>query len=86
VEKEKRRTAEVARLADMSGAQTFAEACRGCHNSRKPLNNSRLTREEWKEAIERMANYRSRLPDAKLPGLLDYLVATTAAARAPAKQ
>jgi DNA-directed RNA polymerase subunit RPC12/RpoP len=83
---EKRQTAEAVRVADMSGAQTFAEACKDCHNSRKPLNNLRLTKEQWKEALERMANYRHRVPEAKLPGLLDYLVARTPAAPGPAKQ
>jgi hypothetical protein len=79
---EKRQIAEAARVADLSGAQTFAEACTGCHNSR-PLNNLRLTKEQWKEAIERMANYRGRVPEAKLPGLIDYLVAKSSAAPGP---
>ena len=100
---EKRQTAEVARVADMSGAQTFAEACNNCHRKdHRPLNNLRLTKEQWKEAIELMANYRGRVPEAKLPGLVDYLVAKssaapgstlwdylvamTSAARGPAKQ
>ena len=83
-EKEKRQTAEAARVASMSGAQTFAEACNGCHNSRK-LNNLRLTKVQWKEALERMANYEHRVPEAKLPGLLDYLVAMTSGAPGPAK-
>jgi hypothetical protein len=74
---DKRQNAEAARVADMSGARTFEEACKGCHNS-KPLNNLRLTREQWKEAIERRANHRRpRVPEAEFPGLLDYLVAMT---------
>jgi DNA-directed RNA polymerase subunit RPC12/RpoP len=82
---EKRHIADAARVADMSGAQTFAEACTGCHNS-KPLNNLRLTKEQWKEAIQRMANYRGIVPEAKLPGLVDYLVAMSAATPGTAKQ
>jgi hypothetical protein len=83
---EKRQFAEAARVADMSGAKTFVEACKGCHSSSKPLNNMQLTKKQWKEAIERMANYYPRVPEAKLPGLLDYLVVMSSAAPGPAKK
>jgi DNA-directed RNA polymerase subunit RPC12/RpoP len=81
---EKRQIAEAARVADMSGAQTFAEACTICHRKdHRPLNNLHLTKAQWKEAIERMEDYRRGVPEAKRPALLDYLVAITSAAPGP---
>jgi hypothetical protein len=82
---EKRQIAVAARIADMSGAQTFAEACTICHRTnQRPLNSLHLTKAQWKEAIERMENYRRGVPEAKRPALLDYLVAMTSAAPGPA--
>jgi hypothetical protein len=84
LEKEKHQIAEAARIADMSGAQTFVEACTICHRKdNRPLKNLHLTKEQWKEAIERMEDYRRGVAEAKRPALVDYLVAMTSAAPGP---
>jgi cytochrome c5 len=69
------------------GAKTFEEVCTQCHTAkRQPLNKKQLTKEQWKEAIERMAGYGVEMPKAKLPDLLDFLVGMNAAAADPAKE
>ena len=74
-------------VAAEDGAKTFAEVCTQCHTAkRQPLNKLQLTKEQWKEAIERMAGYGAEVPKAKLPDLLDYLAGMNAAAADPAKK
>jgi hypothetical protein len=57
------------------GARTFEDVCTQCHSpKRNPLDNKHLTKDQWKEAIERMAGYGAEVSKNKLPDLLDYLV------------
>jgi hypothetical protein len=80
-------TAPAGAVAAEEGAKTFAEVCTQCHTAkRQPLNKKQLTKEQWKEAIERMVGYGAEVPKAKLPDLLDYLVGMNAAAEDPAKK
>jgi Asp-tRNA(Asn)/Glu-tRNA(Gln) amidotransferase A subunit family amidase len=68
-------------LADDSGANLVQEMCGACHTARtRPLHESRLTRQQWKEAIDRMARYGATVADEKLPELLDYLARAYGAA------
>ncbi len=67
-------------LAADDGAKIFAEACSGCHRPKmQPLDNKHMTREQWKEAIDRMIELDRLDPKPskeKQAILLDYLVST----------
>jgi cytochrome c5 len=60
------------------GEKIFQEACSSCHNAKEhPLDKVHLTREKWKDAIERMEGAGAEIPGGKkLDALLDYLVRT----------
>ena len=74
-------------VAADDGAKIVADVCAQCHTpKRNPLDNLHLTKEQWKEAVERMAGYGAEVPKAKLPDLLDYLVGMNAATTDPAKK
>lgn len=69
------------------GEKVFQESCTPCHNAKqKPLDAKRLTREKWKEAVERMEGMGAEIPSGKkLEALLDYLERTHGSVgRAPA--
>ncbi len=64
-------------LAADDGAKTFKEVCSSCHTAKvRPLNNKHLTREQWKQAVDKMIDLGVEVPKAKIPDLLDYLVST----------
>ncbi len=64
-------------LAADDGARTFKEVCSSCHTAKvRPLNNKHLTREQWKQAIDKMVELGAEVPKGKIPDLLDYLVHT----------
>ena len=59
------------------GTKIFTEACSGCHSAKsRPLDNIHLTKEQWKETVDRMIDLGSEVPKSKMSELLDYLVAT----------
>ncbi len=60
------------------GENIFNKSCAGCHNAKeRPLDAKRMTREKWKEAVERMEGMGTDVPSGKkLSDLLDYLVRT----------
>jgi hypothetical protein len=59
------------------GAKTFQESCSPCHTAKvRPLDNRHLTREQWKDTIDRMIDQGAEVPKAKKAELLDYLVST----------
>ncbi|HEX9289876.1 MAG TPA: cytochrome c [Anaeromyxobacteraceae bacterium] len=64
-------------IAD-EGEKVFQESCTSCHNAKtRPLDKTRLTREKWKEAVERMEGMGTEVPGGKkLSSLLDYLEQT----------
>ncbi len=68
------------------GEKLFKETCGGCHDAKtRPLDAVRMTREKWKEAVERMAGLGADIPSGKnLSDLLDYL-ARTHGPESPAK-
>ncbi len=58
-------------------AKVFEESCSPCHSAKiRPLDNTRLTREQWKDAVDRMIDMGTEVPKAKKAELLDYLVST----------
>jgi mono/diheme cytochrome c family protein len=59
-----------------NGASIFDDSCSGCHNaSSRPLDKIHLTKEQWKETVERMVSMGADIPSGKkLELLLDYLV------------
>jgi len=62
-------------LAADDGAKTFKEVCSSCHTAKvRPLNNKHLTREQWKQAVDKMIDLGVEVPKGKIPDLLDYLV------------
>lgn len=68
--------ATLAPAAD-DGAKIFAESCSGCHSTRvRPLDNVKLTRGQWKDAVERMIDQGAEVPKEKMAALVDYLAAT----------
>ena len=60
------------------GEKVFQDSCTECHNAKtRPLDNIRLTRDKWKEAIDRMEGVGTEVPGGKkLAALLDYLERT----------
>jgi len=72
-------------LAADDGAKTFKEVCSSCHTAKvRPLNNKHLTKEQWKQAVDKMIDLGVDVPKAKIPDLLDYLVRTQGPAGATA--
>ncbi len=70
-----------ARRADAAGdegAKVYQEACTPCHDAKThPLDKTRLTREKWRDAVERMDGMGAEVPSGKkLSALLDYLEET----------
>lgn len=63
--------------AEDEGAKLYGEACTSCHSaSVRPLDDTHLTREQWRQSIERMIPLGAEIPDNKVSVLLDYLVRT----------
>lgn len=62
--------------AASDGASIFEDSCSGCHNaSSRPLEKEHMTKDQWKETVERMASVGADIPSGKkLELLLDYLV------------
>ncbi len=60
------------------GEKLFTQSCSGCHNAKtRPLDKTRMTREKWKETVERMEGLGAEIPSGKkLSDLLDYLART----------
>jgi mono/diheme cytochrome c family protein len=59
------------------GAKVFSEACSPCHSAKiRPLDNTRLSGEQWKEAIDWMIDQGAEVPKKNISELLDYLVRT----------
>jgi cytochrome c1 len=66
----------VAVAAD-DGAKIFAESCSPCHSAKiRSLDNTRLTKEQWTEAVDRMIDQGAEVPRGKKQVLLEYLVST----------
>jgi hypothetical protein len=77
--------------ADDDPSQVFKETCGACHNAEtRPLDAVRLSREKWKEAVERMEGLGADVPSGKkLSTLLDWLAKThgpTGEGAAPAEK
>jgi cytochrome c5 len=68
------------------GAKLVQESCGACHDAKtRPLGNYHLTREKWKEAVEKMEDLGAEIPSGKkLDTLLDYLAGTHGPEGAPA--
>jgi cytochrome c1 len=59
------------------GAKVYEEACTPCHTAKlRPLDNMHLTKEHWKDAVERMIDEGVEVPKGKMQVLLDYLSRT----------
>jgi len=59
------------------GASVFSESCMPCHSPKaRLLDNTHLTREQWKAEVDRMMDQGAEVPKKKLSELLDYLVNT----------
>jgi mono/diheme cytochrome c family protein len=59
------------------GAKVYTDACSPCHTVKiRPLDNKQLTKEQWKEAIDRMIDQGAEVPKGKMSELLDYLSRT----------
>ncbi len=59
------------------GAKVYTDVCLPCHTAKmRPLDNSHLTKEQWKDAIDRMIDQGVEVPKGKMPELLDYLSRT----------
>ncbi len=72
-------------LAADDGAKTFKEVCSSCHTAKvRPLNSKHLTKEQWKQAVDKMMALGVEVPKGKIPDLLDYLVRTQGPASATA--
>jgi hypothetical protein len=61
------------------GAKVFEDSCLNCHKGKESLDQVRLTRDKWKEAVDRMidSSFLDPVPSRdKLKLLLDYLAKT----------
>jgi cytochrome c5 len=60
------------------GEAVYKESCTQCHDAKtRPLDGVRMTREQWKDAIERMEGQGAQIPSGKkLSALLDWLERT----------
>jgi hypothetical protein len=61
------------------GAKIFEEACLNCHKGKETLDQVRLTRDKWKEAVDRMidSSFLDPVPSKdKQKVLLDFLAKT----------
>jgi mono/diheme cytochrome c family protein len=64
-------------IAADDGAKVYTDACSSCHTAKlRPLDNSHLTKEQWKDAIDRMIDEGVEVPKGKMAELLDYLSRT----------
>jgi mono/diheme cytochrome c family protein len=64
-------------LAQDAGAKAFAETCSACHTAKvRPLDKKRMTKDQWKQAIDKMTTLGAEIPKDKVPPILDYLART----------
>ncbi len=64
-------------LAQDAGAKAFQESCSACHTAKiRPLDKKRMSKDDWKKAIDKMASLGAEIPKDKVPQILDYLVRT----------
>lgn len=64
-------------MAVEDGAKVYTDACTPCHTAKlRPLDNTHLTKEQWKESVERMIDQGAEVPKGKMSELLDYLSRT----------
>ncbi len=59
--------------------KVFEQNCTRCHNPdtiKDKVKDKPLSREEWKDVIERMKGYGAEVPDGKDAELIDYLMRT----------
>lgn len=64
-------------VAADDGAKVYADVCTPCHTTKiRPLDNTHLTKEQWKEAIDKMIDQGAEVPNRKISELLDYLTRT----------
>jgi cytochrome c5 len=64
-------------LAADEGQKAFSETCSACHTAKiRPLDKKRMSKDEWKKAIDKMTNLGAEIPKDKVPQILDYLAKT----------
>ena len=63
--------------ASQAAEDMVDQYCSSCHTPKtRPLDKVRLTRDDWKDTIERMLGYGADIPKSRIPALLDYLAET----------
>ena len=64
-------------LAADDGEKAFLETCSSCHTAKiRPLDKKRMTQDQWKQAMAKMAELGAEIPKDKVPQILDYLAHT----------
>ncbi len=65
-------------VAADEGEKVYQDSCTSCHNAKShPLEAVHLSRQQWKDAVERMEGMGTEVPSGKkLAALLDYLERT----------
>ena len=64
-------------LAQDDGAKAFKETCSACHTAKiRPLDKKRMSKEQWKQAIDKMTELGADIPKSKVSQILDYLART----------
>lgn len=67
------------------GEKVYKDVCTACHDAKtRPLDAKRMTRQQWKEAVDKMEAQGVDVPSGKkLNALLDYLERTHGAESPP---
>ena len=64
-------------LAQEAGAKAFAETCSACHSAKiRPLDQKRMSRDEWKKAVDKMVDMGAEIPKDKAAQIVEYLART----------
>jgi cytochrome c5 len=61
-------------LAQDAGAKAFAETCSACHSAKvRPLDQKRMSKDEWKKAVDKMVDMGAEIPKDKAAQIVEYL-------------
>ena len=64
-------------VAQEAGAKVYAEICSSCHSAKvRPLDQKRMSKDEWKKAVDKMVDMGAEIPKDKAAQVVEYLART----------